>query len=222
MGDEVIVILKKIEAVITDSHIVGTSGRHMSVYINKDALYPHTALTSRIGELFAEKNKDINIDVVVGPALGGIILSQWTAYHLSKLKNKEVFSVYTEKDAENNQVFSRRGYDKFMPGKNILVVEDLTTTGGSVKKVVNTVKAAGGNIVQVCVMVNRDPILVTSETIGVPFSSLAVLKAESWTEEDCPLCKQNVPVNTKIGHGKEYLKKKKLVLNNKKELATLS
>lgn len=208
MNDEVIQILKKVGAVITDSHIVLTSGRHSSAYINKDALYPHTALTSRIGELFAQKNKDLAIDVVIGPALGGIILSQWTAYHLSQIKNKEIFGVYTEKDAESNQVFSRRGYDKYMPGKNVLVVEDLTTTGGSVKKVVDTVKKAGGNIAQVCVMVNRDPKNVTSETVGAPFSSLSVLEITSYGEEECPLCKNHVPINTVVGHGKKYLTEK--------------
>lgn len=208
MNTEVIDMLKKSGAVITDSHIVYTSGKHGSIYINKDALYPHTAFSSRMGELFAEKNKELAIDVVAAPALGGIILSQWTAYHLSKVKGKEVLGVYTEKDAEKNQVFTR-GYDKLVAGKNVLVVEDLTTTGGSVAKVVNSVKNAGGNVVMVCVMVNRDPEKVTSEVIGAPFSSLATLKAEAWDEADCKLCKTGVPINTTVGHGRKYLEAKK-------------
>ena len=88
--DNVVDILKKVGAVITDSHFVYTSGKHGSVYVNKDAVYPHTTETSRIGELFAEKFKGMDIDVVAAPALGGIILSQWVAYHLSKLKGKEI------------------------------------------------------------------------------------------------------------------------------------
>lgn len=191
-----------------EDHFVGTSGKHLSLYINKDALYPHTAETSRMGELFAEKNQDLDIDVVAGPALGGIILSTWTAYHLSRIKKKEVLGVYTEKDADKNQVFTR-GYDKLVKGKNVLVIEDLTTTGGSVKKVVDSVRRAGGNVVQVCVMVNRDPANVNSDFIGAPFSALAVLKAESWDEADCPLCRQNVPINTTVAHGKKYLEQKK-------------
>ena len=95
MEDEVLALLKKTGAILTDSHFVGTSGKHMATYINKDALYPHTLETSRMGELFAEKNKDVEIDIVAAPALGGIILSTWTAYHLTKLKNKEVLGVYT-------------------------------------------------------------------------------------------------------------------------------
>ncbi|MBU1031611.1 phosphoribosyltransferase [Patescibacteria group bacterium] len=207
INDEVIEMLKKAGAVITDSHLVYTSGKHGSVYINKDALYPHTALSCRIGELFALTYKDLDIDVVCAPALGGIILSQWTAFHLSKLKNKEILGVFTVKDEEKNQIFTR-GYDKLVTGKNVLVVEDLTTTGGSVLKVVNSVKQAGGNVVAVSVMVNRDPELVNSEMMGAPFSSLAVLKAEAWDEADCKLCQSGVPINTTVGHGKKYLEEK--------------
>lgn len=214
MNDEVIELLKKTNAIFTDSHFVGTSGRHMGAYINKDALYPHTQEVSRMGELFAEKYKDAEIDVVLGPAIGAAILATWTANHLSRLKNKEVLSVYSEKDkgtnasnAESNQIL-KRGYDKLVVGKNVLIVEDLTTTGGSVKKAANTVKTAGGNVVGVCVMVNRDSKLVTSESVGAPFSSLAVYEFPSYTEDECPLCKSGVPINTTVGHGKKYLEEK--------------
>jgi orotate phosphoribosyltransferase len=202
-------MLKSVGAIITDSHIVYTSGKHGSVYVNKDALYPHTELSSKVGEMFAQKNKELDVDVVVAPALGGIILSQWTAYHLSKLKVKEIFGIYTEKDADKNQVFTR-GYDTFVKGKNVLVIEDLTTTGGSVLKVVNSVKAAGGTVVAVSVMVNRNPDMVNESMMGAPFHALGVLKAEAFEEKDCPMCKSAAPVNTTVGHGKKYLESKKL------------
>lgn len=201
---EIETILRETGALITDSHIVGTSGRHMSVYINKDIVYPHTAQSSRVGELFAEKYKDSGIEVVVGPALGGIILSQWTAFHLSKLLGAEILGCYTEKTPENGQVF-KRGYDQLVKGKRALIVEDFTTTGGSVKKVVDAVKATGGKVVAVCVMANRDPERVTSEVVGAPFSALAVIKAHSYDPAECPLCKANVPINTSVGHGKQFL-----------------
>jgi len=204
MAKTVIDILKKVGAVITDSHFVYTSGKHGSVYVNKDAVYPHTKETSKIGRLFAEKFKNADIDVVAAPALGGIILSQWVAYHLSKLKGKEILGVYTEKTPEKNMIFTR-GYDKLVKGKKVLVIEDLTTTGGSVRKVVDTVKAAGGKVVAVCVMVNRDPVRVTAEVVGGQFSALGVLKASAVDEADCELCKKNVPINTDVGHGKKYL-----------------
>ncbi|MDO8460834.1 MAG: phosphoribosyltransferase family protein [bacterium] len=201
-------VLKDTGAVITDSHFVYTSGKHGSVYVNKDAVYPHTKEASRIGELFAERVKDLDIDVVVGPALGGIILSQWTAYHLSELKRKEILGVYTEKDANENQIF-RRGYDRLVQEKNVLVVEDLTTTGGSVKKVVDSVRHAGGTVVAVGVMVNRDPENINEDTIGAPFFALGILRAEAFDEKDCHLCKDRVPINTSVGHGRKYLEEKR-------------
>lgn len=207
MRGKVVDILKKIGAVITDDHFVYTSGKHGSVYINKDALYPHTAETSEVCRIMAEMFKDREIEAVVGPALGGIILSQWVAHHLSQMKGKEVFGVYTEKDATENQIL-RRGYDQVIKGKKVLVVEDLTTTGGSVKKVVDTVRQAGGEVVAVCVMVNRDPINVNESTVGSAFVAADVLEAQAFDEAVCPLCKANKPINTKIGHGKAYLEAK--------------
>jgi len=206
--NDIIEILKSVGAIITDSHMVYTSGKHGSVYINKDALYPHTELTSQVGQMFAEKNQATEMDTVVAPALGGIILSQWTAFHLSKIKGKEIFGVYTEKDAEKNQIFTR-GYDQYISGKKVLVIEDLTTTGGSVMKVVNSVRAAGGEVVAVSVMVNRNPDNVNEAMFGAPFNALGVLKAEAFDEAVCPLCKENRPINTNVGHGKKYLEAKK-------------
>lgn len=204
MKDELLQILKDVGAIYTDDHFVYTSGKHGSVYVNKDALYPHTKYSSRIGQMFAEKYKDADIDVVAAPALGGIVLSQWTAYFLSQLTGKDVLGVYTEKTPDKNQIFTR-GYDKLVTGKKVLVIEDLANTGGSVKKVVESVRQVGGEVVGVCVMVNRNPEGVTTETIGAPFDALAVFKAEAWEAADCPLCKESVPVNTKVGHGAKYI-----------------
>jgi orotate phosphoribosyltransferase len=157
--------------------------------------------------MMAEKWKDKGVDVVVGPALGGIILSTWTAYHLTQMEGREVLGVYTDKDENKNQIFTR-GYGDLIPGKNILVVEDITNTGGSAKKVVDTVKAAGGNVVGVCVMVNRDP-SITNETVGAPFEALATFPAEAWDEAELPERIKARPVNTNVGHGKKYMDAKK-------------
>jgi len=203
MKTDVISILKKVGAVLTDDHFVYTSGKHGSVYINKDAVYPHTKETSAICKLIARKFQRKRIEVVAAPALGGIILSQWTAYWLSQLSHREVLGIYTEKDAEKNQIFTR-GYDKLVKGKRVLVIEDLTTTGGSVRKVVETVKSAGGSVIAVSVMVNRDPAHVNAGVVGAPFSALGVLKAKAFDEALCPLCKKGIPVNTAVGHGKEF------------------
>ena len=198
-------IFKSVGAVITDGHFVGTSGLHFDTYVNKDFLYPHTKETSDIGRIFAEKYKDKNIEVVVGPALGGIILSQWTAYHLSKIYGTEVLAVYTEKSEGGGQIFTR-GYENFVQGKRVLVVEDIVTTGGSLLKTAQAVKDAKGNLVATCAMVSKNKDL-NSDTLGTPFDFLSSLYVDTYDEKDCPLCKAGVPVNTKIGHGKKFLER---------------
>lgn len=203
-------VFKKTGGLITDSHIVYTSGKHGQIYFNKDAIYPHTSEISAICKIIADKFKDMAIDVVAAPALGGIILSQWTAYHLSQIIGKEIPGVYTEKTPDKNlpaqagQIFTR-GYDKLIKNKKVLIVEDITTTGGSVKKVIESVKAAGGTIMAVCVLVNRDPENINTESIGAPFYPIEEVKAQAWDEEECPMCKAGIPVNTTVGKGREYL-----------------
>lgn len=207
--NNVLDILKGVGALISDSHFVYTSGKHGSVYINKDAVYPYTDKTSQICRLIAEKFKDRDVDVVAGPALGGIILSQWTAHHLSKLKGKQVLGVYTEKTPDKNQIFTR-GYDKHVKDKKVLVVEDITTTGGSVRKVVDSVKKAGGKVIAVTVMVNRNPD-IDEAVIGAPFHPMSEMKASAYDEPNCPMCRDNVAINTDVGKGREYLASKKSV-----------
>ena len=206
ISDKTLEILKKVKAVFTDDHFVYTSGKHGKTYVNKDAIYPHTFVSSEIGKIFAEKYKNEEIDVVVSPALGAIILSQWTAYHLSKLKNKEILGIYTEKTVDKNQILTR-GYDKLVKNKKVLIVEDIVTTGGSIKKVVKTVTEAGGKVIGACAIVNKDPENIDTKSIGVPFSFLTIVDTEVFDEKDCPMCKANIPINTELGHGKEFLAK---------------
>lgn len=204
---DVIAVMKSVGAILTDDHFVYTSGKHGSVYVNKDALYPHTALVSQVGEEFSQRCKQYKPDIVVGPALGGIILSQWTAHHLSVALDREILGIYTEKDANKNQIFTR-GYNNFVKGKQVLVIEDLTTTGGSVLKVVQTVRNSGGIVAAVAVMVNRNPKEVTTAMFDCPFEALAELPAEAWEEQEMPVWLQDRPINTTVGHGKKYLEAK--------------
>lgn len=195
-------------AIITGSHVVYASGKHGSAYINKDAVYPHTDkianLCYELVERLIRQAKISDIDVVIGPALGGIILSQWVANHLSQMRRKEVLAVYAEKD-ENGTFVIKRGYDKLIKDKKVLLVEDVLTTGGSVKKVIEVVRSIGGQIVGVGALCNRGG--VTAADIGdVPvLLSLVNIQMEAWDPEECPLCKQGVPINTDVGKGRQFL-----------------
>ena len=203
---QVLEVLQKVGA-FRAGHFVFTSGLHADMYVNKDALYPYTTETSRLCREMAGRFRDKNIEAVSGPAIGAAILAQWVAYHLSEMTGHEVYAAGAEKDGEGGFVL-RRGYDKIVAGKNVLVVEDLTTTGGSIKKAIDAVRAAGGNVVGAIALCNRGD--VTKEMIGNPpiFDQLVKLHLEQWPESECELCQGNIPVNTDIGHGKDFLAKK--------------
>ncbi len=198
---EVLQVLEKTGALIQKGHFQYTSGRHGKAYVNKDALYPHVGIASKIGQAFAERFVDNQIDVVVGPALGGIILSQWTAFHMSRIKGQEVLSVYAEKVEDGLAL--KRGYDKLVHGKRVLVVEDIITTGMSVDKTIEATRAAGGVIMGVAVLCNRGG-LTLADLKDVPaLHELVRIPLESWTAEDCPLCKQGIPLSSEFGKAKK-------------------
>jgi orotate phosphoribosyltransferase len=205
--DQVLELLQKVGAFRT-GHFVLISGRHADSYINKDALYPYTHDTSRLCLAMAERFKDKNIEAVIGPAVGAAILSMWTAYHLTDLTGKEIYGTYADKDGQGGFVI-KRGFDQLIKGKRVLVVEDLVTTGGSLKKVVEAARTAGADVVGAIALGNRGD--VTAEMVGSPevFDQLLNVHLESWDEADCELCKAGIPVNTDVGHGKEFLARKK-------------
>lgn len=232
--DTTLALLESVGAVITDSHIVYASGRHGSAYVNKDAVYPHTGLTSRLCRDIAADFANDRVDVVVAPAVGGVILSQWTAHHLSLMTGREVLGVYADKDeqavykAEKDEevivtvklrkgdqlvikkpeYVIKRGYDKLITGKRVLAVEDVLTTGAAARATVTATRGAGGDVVGVGVLCNRGG--VTAHDVGdVPNLTAQVnVTLESWDERDCPKCESGEPVNTDVGKGREFLARK--------------
>jgi orotate phosphoribosyltransferase len=196
-ADRAAAILTEVGAVITGSHVVYTSGRHGAAYVNKDAVYPHTRRVSDLCRLLADSARALRPEVVCGPALGGIILSQWTAHHLGAL------AIYAEK-LPGGGLALRRGYDRLAAGRRVLVVEDVLNTGGSVRDTVSAVRAAGGEVVAVAALCNRGA--VTAAALDVPaVMALLELSLDSWDAAACPLCRDGVPVNTDIGKGREFL-----------------
>lgn len=207
---EVLQVLGQVGAVITNSHIIYTSGKHGPAYVNKDALYPHTRETSRLCRVIAEQFANDGVEVVIAPAIGGVILSQWIACHLSEITGREVFGVYAEKAENREDAFIiKRGYDKIVSGKNVLVVEDVLTTGGSAKKVIGATRALGGNVVGLGVLCNRGEITLKDVANPPKLFALVNIKLNAWDEAECPLCTKNVPINTDVGKGREFLIRKK-------------
>jgi len=203
-NQEMLGTLAKLGAIITNSHIVYTSGKHGNVYVNKDAIYPHTEVTSSLCKVVADHFSKSEIDAVVAPAVGGVILSQWVAHHLS-LEKRKVLALYAEKSADGSSFIIKRGYDTFVPGRKILVVEDVLTTGASVRNVVRAVHELNGKVVGVACLCNRGTLKAKDlGTIGELYSLLEI-NLETWDATACPLCLKNVPINTRVGKGLEFI-----------------
>jgi len=211
MNDEAMMrVFADAGAIITNDHFVFTSGAHSDTYINKDALYVHTKTISDLCRIMAEQYDANKIDVVIGPVIGGVVLSQWVTHHLnSRRSSGEVLSLYAEKegDGKDKTFVIKRGYDSYIPGNKVLVVEDLLTTGDSACKVIECVKALGGNVVGLSVLGNRGGVKPQNVS-NVPIQALINVTMQSWAEEDCPLCKAKKPINIKLGKGKVFLEKR--------------
>ncbi len=196
---QILDILARVGAVITGTHVVYTSGRHGKTYVNKDALYTSTEDTSAVCAQIAAHFASAGVEVVAGPTVGGVILTQWVAHHSPPTAHgRQPAAIYAE-EVDGKRVF-RRGYADFIPGKRVLVVEDILTTGGSARKVVDAVRVAGGEVVGLGALCNRGN--VSAETVGAPeVYTLLTLPLTSWEAADCPLCRAGMPINTKVGKG---------------------
>jgi orotate phosphoribosyltransferase len=201
---DVLRTLAAMGAIITDSHVVYTSGQHGRDYVNKDAMYLHPQVTERVCARMAQEYDPAQVDVVAGPTVGGVILAQWVAWHLSQVREQgEVLAVYAEEEGAVRRRIFKRGYEQQIPGKRVVVVEDVVNTGGSARKVVDAVRDLGGEVAGVSILCNRsgDPHI----DLGAPLHALVTLDLESWPAAACPLCQQGVPINTAVGKGKQFL-----------------
>lgn len=188
--EEVKALLKKTRAIL-EGHFLLTSGLHSPLYVEKFNVLQHPEYTELLCRDIAEYFKDQGIQTVIGPATGGIILSQVTARILG------VRSIFTER--EHGVMTLRRGFH-IDPGEKVLIVEDIVTTGGSIKEVVNVVKKAKGDIVGIGLLVDRSG---GKADFGVPKDKvhpLLHLEVPTYTPEECPLCRQHIPLTERGSH----------------------
>lgn len=191
---EVLEILKNVGALKTGVHAVLSNGDHSGQYIQIEALNEHPekrhVLCRVIAERFADKNV---IDVVVGVPTGGTPLAEEIAEHLSQLFGETISSVCIKKTHEG--FFTSQDFT----GQNVLVIEDVLTTGRSVVRFVKFLYDIGTNIVGVGVIVNRGE--MKAYNLGIPrLEALVSLPLQTWAEDNCPLCKQGIPINMEFGH----------------------
>ena len=210
---DILVLFKRLNMIVANGHFRYSSGEHGPTYVNKDALYLHSDETSQLCYEIARRASGIcgDIDCVVGPEKGGIILSQWVGFHLAQKERHGVLSIFAEKVARANSssessddvdfIFTR-GYGGLIAGKNVFIVEDVVNRGKSVKKVVNLVRESGGNVKGVGALWNRGNASI--EDVGSPPAFFSLLNAplSSWPAETCPMCRDGIPLDTQLGKGK--------------------
>jgi len=176
-------ILKKAGAMLK-GHFLLSSGKHSDQYFQCAKVLQYPEYCEKLCRELARKLKQegiVEVQAVVAPAIGGILVS----YELARAL--KVRGIFTER--ENGVMKLRRSFS-IRPGERVLVAEDVITTGGSVKEVIDAVKSAGGDVVGVAVIINRSG---GKTDLGVPIAALIDTYATAYDPEECPLCKQGLP-----------------------------
>ncbi len=163
-------------------HFLLTSGKHSNQYFQCAQALQYPEVTTKICSELADRFSSSDVDAVIAPAMGGIIVGQETARLLGKR------FIFTER--ENKKMKLRRNF-KISPGEKFLVCEDVITTGGSVQEVIDIVKANKGEVVGIAVIVDRSGGKID---FGYPLKSVLELEVEVYEPEECPLCKSGIPL----------------------------
>jgi orotate phosphoribosyltransferase len=181
-------ILKECSAML-EGHFLLSSGRHSDRYFQCARLlqYPQkaeAALRPLVQRLLAFRNEGkLKFDAVVGPALGGIVV----AYEIGRQLGVPAF--WTERD-ETGAMALRRGFE-VSAGMNILIAEDVVTTGKSSGESIKVLEMAGAKVSALCCIVDR---IAPGVELELPFYSAVKLEAANWEAAECPLCKKKLPV----------------------------
>ncbi|MDR2714150.1 MAG: orotate phosphoribosyltransferase [Coriobacteriales bacterium] len=186
MDDAAVLAALEQTQAVRKGHFQLTSGRHSDTYIQCARVLEHPRLTNQLAaETVArllEETQNNNIDLVISPAIGGILFGFAVATALDKP------FLFTERKEGVMQL--RRSFE-IPPTAQVLVAEDVVTTGGSVKEVCDLVEAAGATVVAVVSLIDRGGVPV----FQAPFYPLLRFETPSWAPEDCKLCKQGMQMD---------------------------
>lgn len=180
MENRVLEILKQTGAFL-EGHFLLSSNRHSKQYVQCAKALRFSDSAEELMKILKEKLNHLDIDLVVGPAMGGVI----TSYELGRQLKKE--SIFSER--ENGEVKLRRGFD-IKKGSNVIISEDVVTTGKSTLEVKKLIESYGANVLGVACIVDRRS---SDLDIGIDVFSCIKLNIESFEQNDCPLCKQGIP-----------------------------
>mgnify|MGYP001025431945 FL=1 len=179
---------------ILEGHFLLTSGLHSPMYVEKFNVLSHPKYTEQLCQELARRFENQNVELVIGPMTGGILL----AHEVGKALGTR--AIFTER--EKGKMTLRRGF-RIEKGQRVLIVEDIVTTGGSVPEVVDVVNEAGGEIVGVGLLVNRSG---GKADFGVPkekVQALLNLTVPTFEADACPLCQNGTPMTER---GSKHIK----------------
>lgn len=176
-NNEVLEIFKKTGGMLK-GHFLLTSGRHSDTYMQCAKLFVYPPQAKILCGELCKKLEGLKIDIVVSPAVGGILMGYQVAQIL------DIPNIFFER--QDGVMTLRRGFS-LEKGSKVLVVEDVVTTGGSVKEVIEQVEKAGAEVVAAASIVDRSNGKVD---FGRKFISLLSMDIVSYEADGCPLCKQ--------------------------------
>jgi orotate phosphoribosyltransferase len=167
---------------LLDGHFRLTSGLHSSGYLQCALVLQHPAEAEACGTAIAERVRALSPEVVLSPALGGIVIGQEVGRALG------VRAIFAER--QDGKLTLRRGFS-IDPGEKVLVVEDVVTTGGSTQETIDVARAAGATVVGAAAIIDRSG---GKQRIDVPFHALATIALPTYEPEQCPLCADGKPI----------------------------
>src|SRR5881409_4071444 len=174
MSNDILALFRKTGALL-DGHFVLRSGLHSRQYFQCALLLQDTEIATKVCGWLADKLRKFDCDTVISPALGGIIVGQEVGRSLGKRH------IFVEK--EDGKLVLRRGF-QISPDEKFIVVEDVVTRGGRVQETIDIVRAHGGTVSAVGVIVDRSG--DTKPDFGCPFVSLVEMSVENFSVDNLP------------------------------------
>jgi orotate phosphoribosyltransferase len=180
-ADDILDRFRRVGAFL-EGHFRLTSGLHSPGYLQSALVLQHPAEAAACGEAIAERVRGLGAEVVLSPALGGIVIGQEVGRALG------VRAIFAER--QDGGLTLRRGFS-LAPGEQVLVVEDVVTTGGSTRETIDVARAAGARVVGAASIIDRSG---GQQGLDVPYQALVPISLPTYQPEACPLCARGLPV----------------------------
>lgn len=190
-------ILQRTGAYRTDDHFVLRSGRHTSEYVAKALATTEPTFTEGLGDIIAAHFSGYQVDLVLTTGYGAGLLGHCVARaHLSR--PRFIFATKGRTPGGRTEVILQTEYRKFFAeGGRVLIVEDIVTTGETVKQLIKLVEGMGGQVVGIGAIWRRS----IRVKFKYPLFTVVTRDFPTYAPSECPMCRQGIPINPDFGGG---------------------